>query len=75
MEVTEEGSLNVHIAFTSKNVQLGNYSTGEWTSVWLVNKDKIEGKVSIRSHIFESGNVQMNQEKSFSENFEFTADM
>lgn len=66
MEVTEEGSLNVHIAFTCKNVQLGNYSTGEWTSVWLINKEKIEGKVSIRSHIFESGNVQMNQDKSFS---------
>ena len=66
MEVTEEASLNVHIAFTSKNVQLGNFFTGEWSSVWLVNKEKIEGKVTIRSHIFESGNVQMNQDKSFS---------
>lgn len=43
--------------------------------MWLINKDKIEGKVSIRSHIFESGNVQMNQDKTFTENFEFTADM
>lgn len=52
MEVTEEGSLNVHVAFTAKNVQLGNYFTGEWGSVWLINKEKIEGKVTIRSHIF-----------------------
>lgn len=43
--------------------------------MWLVNKSKIEGKISIRSHIFESGNVQMNQDKTISEDFEFTADM
>lgn len=28
MEITEEGTLNVHLAFTSKNVQLSNFYTG-----------------------------------------------
>jgi hypothetical protein len=50
----------VHVAFSSKNIQLSNFTTGEWNSVWKISKEKIEGSVSVRAHIFESGNVQMN---------------
>lgn len=75
MEVTEEGTLNVHVGLTSKNVHLSNFCTGEWNSLWTINKSKIEGKVSIRSHIFESCNVQMNQDKNVSQDFVFSADM
>lgn len=38
MEIIEDGTLNVHLAFTSKNVQLSNFYTGEWNSVWKINK-------------------------------------
>ena len=75
MEITEEGSLNVHLVFTAKNVQLNNYYTGEWTSTWKINKDSIEGSVSVSSHFFESGNVQMNQNKNIKKQFEFTPNM
>ena len=38
MEITEEGSLNVYVMFTAKNVQLNNFYTGEWIETWKINK-------------------------------------
>lgn len=74
MSLAEE-SLDVHIGITGKNVQLGNFYTGEWVSKWVVRKGVIEGTVSIRAHFFESGNVQFNQKKNISKEFQFEEDM
>lgn len=59
----------MHLVFTSKNVQLSNFYTGEWNSVWKINKSSIEGTIAVRAHIFESGNVQMNQSKQITNEF------
>ena len=74
MNLTEE-SLDVHIGITGKNVQLGNFYTGEWTSKWIVRKGQIEGTVLIKAHFFESGNVQFNQKKNITKEFQFQEDM
>lgn len=37
MSLSEE-ALDVHVAITSKNIQLGNFVTGEWVSKWVVRK-------------------------------------
>jgi hypothetical protein len=51
MEVTEE-ALIVNVAITSKNVQLGNYYTGEWVSKWKICKGHIEAVIIIKAHFF-----------------------
>lgn len=59
----DESGLNVHIGLTSKNVSINKFYTGEWISKWRVNKDEIEGVVTIKAHFFEAGNVQFNQKR------------
>ena len=54
---------------------MNNFITGEWNSLWKVSKEKIEGSVSVKGHIFESGNVQMNQVIKIEQEFQFTANM
>jgi len=51
------------VAFTAKHLNLANSYTGEWTSIWKINKEKIIGHVAVKAHFFESGNVQLNQNK------------
>ena len=63
------------MAITGKNVQLGNFYTGEWVSQWKVGKSSVEGTVSIKAHFFESGNVQFQQKKNFNLEFQFEEDM
>ena len=74
MELGEE-SLGVHLGITSKNIQLGNFVTGEWVSRWLIRKGSIEGTILIRAHFFESGNVQFNQKKTVNREFTFEESM
>ena len=40
------------MAITSKNVQLSNFVTGEWTSKWVVRKGEIRGVVQIKAHFY-----------------------
>ena len=61
-DISEEG-LNIYVGFTSKNVSIGKFYTGEWISKWKINKDSIEGVVNIKAHYFEAGNVQFNQKR------------
>lgn len=65
----------MHIGLTSKNISIGKFYTGEWISKWRVNKDEIEGVVTIKAHFFEAGNVQFNQKRQLKQSFQFTADM
>ena len=74
MELGED-SLGVHLGITGKNVQLGNFVTGEWVSRWLVKKGSIEGNISVRAHFFESGNVQFNQKRTVNREFTFEESM
>ena len=74
MDQSEE-SLDTYIGITGKNVQLGNFYTGEWVSKWKVSKGSIEGVISIKAHFFESGNVQFQQKKNFNLEFQFQEDM
>ena len=70
MDLSEE-ALEIYIGITSKNVQLANFYTGEWVSKWKVMKGSIEGSITIKSHFFESGNVQFNQKKTVRSDFQF----
>lgn len=74
MDLTEE-ALDVYVGLTGKNVQLGNFYSGEWTSKWKITKGSIEGNITIKSHFFESGNVQFNQKKTVSAEFQFSENM
>ena len=74
MHQTEE-ALETHVGITGKNVQLGNFYTGEWVSRWKVGKNSVEGSISIKAHFFESGNVQFQQKKNFNLEFQFEQDM
>lgn len=74
MDLSEE-SLDIYVGITSKNVQLGNFYTGEWVSKWKITKGSIEGSIAIKSHFFESGNVQFNQKKNVSSEFQFSENM
>lgn len=74
MDQTEE-SLHIYVGITSKNIQLPNYYTGEWVSKWKIQKGLIEGNITIKSHFFESGNVQFNQKKTVKADFQFQENM
>lgn len=74
MDLSEE-SLDVYVGITSKNVQLGNFYTGEWVSKWKITKGSIEGNINIKAHFFESGNVQFNQKKNLKKEFQFQENM
>lgn len=63
------------MGITSKNVELRNYYTGEWASKWKVQKGLIEGSITIKSHFFESGNVQFNQKRTVKADFQFQESM
>jgi capping protein alpha len=63
--------LSVTIGITSKNINIGKSFAAEWISTWNVSPSKIKGEVSIKSHYFEIGNVQLNQKREMNEKFEF----
>jgi len=65
----------VYVGITSKNIQLGNFYTGEWVSKWKVEKGSIEGIITIKAHFFESGNVQFHQKKNLKKEFQFQENM
>lgn len=67
--------MDVYVGITSKNVQLGNFYTGEWVSKWKITKGSIEGNINIKAHFFESGNVQFNQKKNLKKEFQFQENM
>jgi hypothetical protein len=47
-----EDVLVVYLGLTAKNVQLGNYYSGEWTSKWKITTGSIEGTVFVKAHYF-----------------------
>lgn len=65
----------MHIGLTSKNISIAKFYTGEWISKWRINKDEVEGVVTIKAHFFEAGNVQFNQKRQLKQKFQFSADM
>jgi len=61
----KDGTLTV--AISAKSVNLGNFWSGGWRSIWTVNVGKqgqaeLKGKVNINVHYFEDGNVQLNNQ-------------
>lgn len=55
----------ITICMSAKNVNLGNYWTGSWRSVYSLNirgsgQTELKGNVKINVHYFEDGNVQLN---------------
>lgn len=55
----------ITICMSAKNVNLGNYWTGSWRSVYSLNvrgsgNTELKGNVKINVHYFEDGNVQLN---------------
>lgn len=63
--VDGQGNPTVHLGYTSKNVNLGNFYGGEWLGKWKLEGDQLRGTVQINAHFFESGNVQFHQNKAF----------
>lgn len=55
--------MDIYLGLTSKNISLSKFYTGEWISKWKINKESIDGVVTIKAHFFEGGNVQFNQKR------------
>lgn len=47
------------------NVKLEAFWAGEWQSTWTLQNGQLSGKLMIRSHYFEMGNMQFNLDHSF----------
>ncbi|ETO11551.1 hypothetical protein RFI_25825 [Reticulomyxa filosa] len=61
--VSPDGQLAVVISF--KNLNVSNYWTGGWQSEWTVKlgkkgPTKLEGRIRLKVHYYEDGNVQLN---------------
>uniref|UniRef100_A0A7R9YCR6 F-actin-capping protein subunit alpha n=1 Tax=Pinguiococcus pyrenoidosus TaxID=172671 RepID=A0A7R9YCR6_9STRA len=56
-----DGALSIVIAGTKLNLR--NYWAGSWNSSWQFDGTELTGKVKIRGHYFEDGNVQLQVEK------------
>ena len=56
---------SMFIFISCASVNLRNMWTGEWIGNWKVVEGKVSGKVSIRAHYFEEGNLQLGQSKEF----------
>lgn len=56
---------SMFIFISCASVNLRNMWTGEWIGDWKVVEGKVQGKVSISSHYFEEGNLQLSQCKEF----------
>lgn len=55
----------ITICISAKNVNLGNYWTGSWRSVYHLSVSKtgsvdLKGNIKVQVHYFEDGNVQLN---------------
>jgi len=65
----DNGSLTICIS--AKNINLGNYWTGGWRSVYTISTaagaQELKGNVKVQVHYFEDGNVQLHS------NFDKTA--
>lgn len=49
----------ITICLSAKNVNLSNYWTGSWRSVYTLTGGEVKGFVKIGVHYFEDGNVQL----------------
>jgi capping protein alpha len=49
----------ITICLSAKNVNLSNYWTGSWRSVYTLSNGDLKGFVKIGVHYFEDGNVQL----------------
>lgn len=58
----------LHVVIYGERVNLRNYWSGSWLSVWDVDPERasISGTIKLRAHYFEEGNVQMQTSKSYS---------
>jgi len=69
---------NLTIAITARNVNLGNYWTGGWRSVYVVSisstgKKEIKGSVKLNVHYFEDGNVQLHSSIDHSQSVQISS--
>lgn len=55
------------VVISGERLNLRNYYSGNWISVWTANKEEgiIDGSMKIRAHYFEDGNVQLQTNKKF----------
>jgi len=63
----------ITICMSAKNVNLGNYWTGSWRSIYTIsvlntNSSELKGNVKTNVHYFEDGNVQLHSTIDHSEN-------
>lgn len=49
----------ITICISAKNVNLSNYWTGSWRSVFTLSGGELKGTVKLGVHYFEDGNVQL----------------
>lgn len=60
-------SSQIVINITGERTNTKNYWSGRWGSTWIVDavSPSIQGEIKIHAHIFEDGNVQLQQNKAF----------
>jgi len=69
----------IHVCISAKNVNLGNFWTGGWRSVFGVSvsstgQNEMKGSIKINVHYFEDGNVQLHTSLEKSANINIQSD-
>ena len=60
-----ENNNDLHVFLSCSCVNLKNMWTGEWIGEWTASKGKVLGKVTVKAHYFEEGNLQLSESKEF----------
>jgi capping protein alpha len=60
-------SNQIVVNITGERTNIKNFWAGRWSSSWIVDaaNPSISGEIKIHAHIFEDGNVQLQQNKAF----------
>jgi len=73
-----ENDDTIKFIISSKNTNLASYWTGNWVSVFTLNKSlgaqTLEGTIDVNVHYFEAGNVQLNCKHTATFDVEVTED-
>ena len=69
-------NITYHLVLSSHNFNYKNFWTGEWLSIWEINKKnegfELNGKIRLSTYYYEEGNVQFKLNKEYNEKINST---